>query len=866
MIYPDNFEHKIGFDQIRGILCDSCLCQLGRDEVARMAFSANIDDIRRQLRQTSEMRRIMASAEDFPTQYFFDMRQQLKRLRIEGTHLDESELLALGRSLSTISSLAMFLRRGDDEGTPIYPTLRELTGRITLFPGIANDINAIIDKDGRMRDTASPALARIRSSIARMEGTVSGIVQNIMRRAISDGLVDKDSAPALRDGRLVIPISPAQRRKLRGIVLDESASGKTVFVEPEEAVEANNRLRELENEEKRETIRILTDFAAKIRPHSEQMMQSYSLLAAVDFVRAKALLAERFCATEPAVEAGKAMFWAEAEHPLLKESLRKQGRDIVKQEIELKEEARMLIISGPNAGGKSVCLKTVGLLQYMLQCGLSLPISQRSRCCVFKAMMIDIGDGQSIDDDLSTYSGHLRNMKAMLRRADSHTLLLIDEMGSGTEPQIGGAIAEAVAKKLVEQGAYGIITTHYQNLKHFADATPCVVNGAMLYDRQGMRPLFQLAIGRPGSSFAIEIARQAGLPDNVIAHATAIVGTDYIQSDKYLQDIVRDKRYWEGKRQYIKRREHELEKKITSYEHEIEEIRQQRRDIINKARSEANDMLAESNRRIENAIKDIRRAQAEREETRAIRNELKQFGESLQDSSGDDGSELIEKKMRQIEERRKRRQKRREEKSRQASNQPPQSGNGKSAMAQESGSADKLAAPDSPFRVGDTVRMRGLSATGTIMSLSGGNAIVAFGSMTTKLPTSKIEHIDTTTKPNGSTNTPNGQSPSLKHEQIRPPSNLLTSSTRKTIDEHRDRFSPDLDVRGMRGDEAWAAVTYFIDDAILASMPRVRILHGKGNGILRQLIRQYLSTVPAVSHFADEHVQFGGTGITVVDL
>lgn len=840
MIYPDNYEQKIGFDKIRELLSAACLCQLGRDLVAAMAFSNKTDDIKQWLAQTAEFRRILNSSSDFPLMYFIDMRSALKRLRIEGTHLDEMELFDLGRSLQTINAMADFLRRSGDGDTPDYPTLRHLTDDIQVFPALVRAINDIIDKDGRMKDSASPALSEIRSSIRRMEGSVSRLVHSIMQRAISDGLVEKDAAPAMRDGRLVIPISPAQRRKVRGIVHDESASGKTVFVEPDEAVEANNRIRELENDEKREIVRILTDFSARIRPDVEQIVRSYWLMAQIDFIRARALMAEDMEAIEPNVKPQSAMFWAEAMHPLLRKSLKQQGRNIVKLEIELKPEARMLIISGPNAGGKSVCLKTVGLLQYMLQCGLSIPISPRSECATFDALMIDIGDEQSIDNDLSTYSGHLQNMKAMIRRADSHTLLLIDEMGSGTEPQIGGAIAQSIAQKFVEAGAYGIITTHYQNLKHFADTTPCVVNGAMLYDRQGMRPLFQLAIGRPGSSFAIEIARQAGLPNDVIEQASAIVGTDYIQSDKYLQDIVRDKRYWENKRQEVRQREKQLAETIARYQTDLESISQQKREIIAKAKQEAQELLSESNRRIENTIREIRQAQADKEETKLIRQQLQQFGESITAESEQETSD-IDRKIQQIAERRERHKRRREEKARQ-----------QAAQASIEQNQIKKPTAEPQFAEGDTVRMKGLSSVGKIISLSGKTATIAFGTMRTKLPISKIEHAAEET------------SSTSRHAQLGAIS--MSIDTREVMDQHQSKFSPDLDVRGMRGDEALNAVMHFVDDAILNAMPRIRILHGKGNGILRQLIRQYLATVPAVSHFADEHVQFGGAGITVVDL
>lgn len=848
MIYPSNFEQKVGFDLIREELRQLCLCPLGQERVDNMSFSSDIDLIRKSLSQTREYRQILSSATDFPLSYFIDIRAELNRICIEGSHLDEKELHDLILLLDTVNSIVEFFNDDIEREAPLYPTLDELIADIDGFPSIVRSINNLLDKDGRLKDTASPTLSQIRNSLQRKRLAVTGLMGNVMRRAIASGIADKDTTPAMRDGRLVIPISPMQRKKIRGIVHDESASGKTVFIEPEEIVEANNHIRQLENDEKREILRILISITSQIRPHLDNILHSLKLIAQIDYIQAKAALANRYQAIEPTVENSSNMDWTKARHPLLMKSLERQQREIIPLDIQLTDKARLLIVSGPNAGGKSVCLKTVGLLQYMLQCGLSIPIDQQSKCGIFTSLMIDIGDGQSIDDDLSTYSGHLRNMKAMLKNANSHTLLLIDEMGSGTEPQIGGAIAESIATKFVEQNAYGIITTHYQNLKHFADAMPNTVNGAMLYDRKDMKPLFKLSIGRPGSSFAVEIARQAGLPDDVIAHASEIVGSDYIQSDKYLQDIVRDKKYWENKRRDIRQREKELENKIAHYESIIETVSQQRHDIIKKAQSEAQELLQESNKRIENTIRQIREIQAEREETRNIRQQLKQYSESIQNAD-ETSDENIEQKMKQIEARRERHRKRKEEKEK-GQNKSQLSANRDSTI---STSAQEIKSNDAQnLQQGDQVKIKGLSSVGTIISIDGTNATIAFGTMHTKQAISRLEKVQTTTKA------------SSQHSTLLDTS--YSRSTRETIDNHRNTFHPDLDVRGMRGDEALNAVMHFIDDAILMAMPRVRILHGKGNGILRQLIRQYLSTVTAVSHYADEHVQFGGAGITVVEL
>ncbi|MBF1435735.1 MAG: endonuclease MutS2, partial [Prevotella micans] len=617
MIYPDNFEDKIGFNEIRLLLKERCLSTLGKEEVDEMSFTTDCNYINSRLEELREFRRIGEEADDFPLDNFFDVRQSITRIRLEGTHLEIDELFDLKRSMETIINIIAFLSRGEeiihDEVKPAYPALYALADGIATFPELVQRIAQIIDKLGNMRDNASPELLQIRNEFSRTEHSISRTLHAILRSAQSDGVVEHDVVPTLRDGRLVIPVAQGLKRKISGIVHDESASGRTVYVEPTEVVEANNRIRELENEERREIIRILRELTKKIRPHTAELLDSYRFLAKIDFIRAKSELAKLFKAFEPEVHREPFIDWIRAVHPLLQRSLERKGTGIIPLDIQLVPEKRILIISGPNAGGKSVCLKTVGLLQYMLQCGLAIPVADRSRVGIFDNIMIDIGDEQSIENDLSTYSSHLTNMKQMIRQANDSTLILIDEFGTGTEPQIGGAIAESVLKQFWQRQAWAVITTHYQNLKHFAEGHPGVVNGAMLYDRHGMRPLFQLAIGRPGSSFAIEIARKTGLPRAVIDEASEIVGTDYIQSDKYLQDIVRDKRYWEAKRQTIHSREKELERKIQQYEERISQLENSRKEILNRTKEQVQEMFRESNKRIENAIREIREKQAEKE-------------------------------------------------------------------------------------------------------------------------------------------------------------------------------------------------------------------------------------------------------------
>ena len=836
MIYPQNFEQKIGFDQIRQLLKIKCLSTLGEERVDQMDFSDDYNEINRRLEQVREFVRITQEEDDFPNQYFFDVRPSLKRIRVEGMYMDEQELFDLRRSLETIRDIVRFLQQTDDEEdtdndethSP-YPALHELAGDIMVFPQLITRINNILDKFGKVKDNASSELLRIRRELASTTGSISRSLNNILRAAQSEGYVDKDVAPTMRDGRLVIPVAPGMKRKIRGIVHDESATGKTVFIEPAEVVEANNRIRELEGEERREIIRILTEFSATVRPQVPAILQSYEFLAEIDFIRAKALLGIEFKAIKPSFENRQIIDWFEAVHPLLQMSLAKHNKKVVPLDIELNTGQRILLISGPNAGGKSVCLKTVGLLQYMLQCGMLVSMHERSHAGIFSSIFIDIGDEQSIEDDLSTYSSHLTNMKNMMKYCNEKSLILIDEFGGGTEPQIGGAIAEAVLKRFNAKKTFGVITTHYQNLKHFAEDHEGVVNGAMLYDRHEMRALFQLQIGNPGSSFAVEIARKIGLPEEVIADASEIVGSEYIQSDKYLQDIVRDKRYWETKRQNIRKREKIMEETIARYEKELEELDKSRKEILKKAREDAEQLLQESNAKIENTIRTIKEAQAEKERTRTARQELIDFRQQIEDENKAAMEEKIARKMEKLREKQERKK---DKKSKQAS-QP----------------AVQPVPKVIPLQAGDYVRIKGQTSVGQIIEINGKNAVVMFGLMKTNVKADRLERTDA---PKQTLNTAKAT--------------FVSSETQDRMYEKKLNFKQDIDVRGMRGDEAIQAVTYFIDDAILVGVSRVRILHGTGTGILRTLIRQYLATVPGVAHFQDEHVQFGGAGITVVDL
>ena len=805
---------------------------MGEERVTDMTFSDQHDKVEELLNQVMEFVRIIQEEDSFPDQFFFDVRPSLKRVRIEGMYLDEQELFDLRRSLETIRDIVRFLHRNEEEEESDcpYPSLKRLAGDIAVFPQLIGKIDSILNKYGKIKDNASTELARIRRELASTMGSISRSLNSILRSAQSEGYVDKDVVPTMRDGRLVIPVAPGLKRKIKGIVHDESASGKTVFIEPAEVVEANNRIRELEGDERREIIRILTEFSNVLRPSIPEILQSYEFLAEIDFIRAKSYFAIQTNALKPALENEQLLDWTMAVHPLLQLSLSKHGKKVVPLDIELNQKQRILIISGPNAGGKSVCLKTVGLLQYMLQCGMPVPMHERSHAGIFSNIFIDIGDEQSIEDDLSTYSSHLTNMKVMMKSCDGHSLILIDEFGGGTEPQIGGAIAEAVLKRFNQKKTFGVITTHYQNLKHFAEDNEGVVNGAMLYDRHLMQALFQLQIGNPGSSFAVEIARKIGLPEDVIADASEIVGSEYINADKYLQDIVRDKRYWEGKRQTIRQREKHMEETIARYQTEMEELQKSRKEIIRQAKEEAERLLQESNARIENTIRAIKEAQAEKEKTRLVRQELNDFRASVNELASKEQEDKIARKMEKLKEK----QNRKKEKKQVSESQTP------------SPHPPKI----TPITIGEHVKIKGQSAIGEVLEINGKNtAVVGFGSIKTTVKLDRLERTNAA---------PQKQEPAK--------STFVSSQTHDQMYEKKLGFKQDIDVRGMRGDEALQAVTYFIDDAILVGMGRVRILHGTGTGILRTLIRQYLDTVPGVRHFADEHVQFGGAGITVVDL
>jgi DNA mismatch repair protein MutS2 len=824
--YPENFESKIGFDRIREMLHEKCLSNMGLEWVDEMQFQLNFESIENQMGEVDEFCRIVREFDNFPSSHFYDLREALKKIRIEGRFLETTELFDLKRSLESVRAIVFFFNKQEEE---VFPRLKKKTTGVQVFPYIYDRIDNILNKFGKIRDNATSELAQIRKDILTRQSNMSKRLHAILKQAQKDGLVDDDATVSIRDGRAVIPISAGNKRKLKGIIYDESSTGKTSYVEPNEIVEMNNEIRELEYAERREIVKILTDFSNDIRPYLDDLFYTYDFLGEIDFIRSKALLALEFNAIKPEFVANPVIEWQQAIHPLLMKTLKREKRKIVPLNIRLTPEKHILLISGPNAGGKSVCLKTVGLLQYMLQCGLLIPISEGSRTGIFSQVFIDIGDEQSLENDLSTYSSHLMNMKHFVKNSDENTLILIDEFGTGTEPMLGGAIAESILDKLNQMRTFGVITTHYTNLKHFASSAEGIENGAMLYDSQNMNPLFQLEIGKPGSSFAFEIARKIGLPEDILANATEKIGKDHIDFDRNLRQINRDKRYWESKREKIRKVEKMLDEMAATYETELKETQKQRKEIMKKAKEEAEVLLSGVNKKIENTIHEIKKEQAEKEKTKKARENLVTLkNEIIQKTSSEDN--LIDLKIKKLQEREKERNQRRPEKSKPVDLKPE--------LEEE---------PE--MKPGDKVRITGQITVGDLIEINKKNAVIAFGQLITTLPADQIERVS-------------------KNEAKRIEKNRNAGKSRLVsgLSEKRLTFKSEIDIRGKRAEEAISIIQEFIDEAIMFNVSQLRILHGKGNGILKEIIRNYLKTEPAIVSFKDEHVDFGGAGITVINL
>lgn len=827
MIYPANFESKIGFDRIRALIAERCNTEAARAKLDEHRFSSRREVVENRIASADEMRTIIQMEHEFPNEEFCDLTALIAKVRVEGTFLDLEEAVLLARALRQVDAISRFIRSRE---RAVYPTLHRLTEDVISLEAIANHIDSLIDRFGQMRDSASDELYRIRRAIREREGQASKRLQQVLQAAKSAGIVEADATLSIRDGRAVIPVSAGNKRKLNGFVQGESATGKTVFIEPVEVVELNNELRELEYAERREIVRILSELTDRIRPEIDTIEASADYLATIDMLRAKGRFAAENGCVRPIVSLDGRMELRTARHPLLAIALAKEKKSVVPLDMLLNGEKRILVISGPNAGGKSVCLKTVGLLQYMFQCGFPIPCGENSELPLFESIFIDIGDEQSIDNDLSTYSSHLMNMKNMLSGASSRTLVLIDEFGTGTEPIMGGAIAEAILEQLVERGTYGVITTHYSNIKYFASNHEGVENGAMMFDVQNIRPLFRLEMGKPGSSFAVEIARKIGLPEQIIRTASEKAGSDHINIERQLREIARDRRYWEQKRDRIRIADRKVEELETTYAEQLSRIKAERQQIIREAKEEAQRLIADANRQIENTIRTIRESQAEKELTRLARKELDDVRErTARDEAAEaERSARVDREMERIERRRQRREERK-------------AAGGKSESAE-------VVEKQIPrvIEVGTKVRIKNQDGVGEVQEVKGKKATVAFGHILTTVALDRLEAV----------------SNAEYKRQTRP----TTARTVVSVDvsQRKLNFKDNIDVRGMRAVDALEAVQSFIDDAIMVGIGSVSILHGKGTGALKEEIRRYLRTVPDVATAADEHADRGGAGITIV--
>lgn len=827
MIYPDNFEQKIDFVRVREAVKGCCLGEVGRWLTDKMRFMPKAADVCNRLAEVSEFMQLLQSQVDFPTDYFFDLRPLFDKMRVEGSFAEAEEIFNLYRSLSTVKAITRFFAK--EENTERYPSLSAIAANVVVHTFVTDSIEHIMSRQGQIRDSASPELAAIRRELAEKQGAASKLIRRIIADAQQEGWVEPDATLAVRDGRLVIPIAASQKRRIMGIIHDESATGKTCYVEPAPVVEINNALLELESAERREIIRILRTLTDNLRPYTDDLDDALMFLGITDFIRAKARYALQIEATMPHLSDKPLIDWRDARHPILQEAFREAGRTLVPLNIALDEASRILVISGPNAGGKSVCLKTVGLLQYMLQCGLPVPMEPTSHAGIFTNLFIDIGDEQSIDNDLSTYSSHLLNMKHFVRNADDRTLILIDEFGTGTEPMLGGAIAEAILDRLNQAKVFGVITTHYTNLKHFAAGHDGIVNGAMLYDTNRMEPMFVMEMGKPGSSFAFEIAYKIGLPQDVIDDARSKVGEEHLNFDKHLREIARDKYYWERKRENIRKIERRLEEMMETEKRELDETKRFHKELMTKSKDDAKRLLADSNRLIENTIRQIRESQAEKEKTRQARQQFDEARQAMEQTNDDE--ERILQKIKKLKERENRVR------------------TSKTKQDAQLKAADVVEERQRDFTIGMPVRIEGQTTVGEIMELNGKNAVVAFDNLYMNVEISRLQHLTDDEK-----------------KKLRKSVRQGSLQQSYELNQRRLSFKPGLDVRGMRAEEAVSRVAAFIDEAVMVGVFEVKILHGKGNGILRNVVREYLQTVDVVTSVRDEHVDFGGAGITVVEL
>ena len=832
-------EQKIGFDIVREKISAKCATQYAAKKVAAEQISRDPSEIMFRLLLTDEMRLICLFEDSFPAGGYLDTKAFLLPLQAENTTIDLPSLRMLRTSLDTLRRILAFFRDCKDD---LYPTLRQISATVSYEPEIGRRIETILDRTGEVRDTASPELGEIRRALRSKEGQVSRRINAILGSAKGEGLVETDAEVVVRDGRVLIPVPAGAKKKLPGIVYDESASGKTAFVEPLEIVELGNQIRELQFEEQREIARILFAFTEFLRPYLNGLIAASEYIGEIDFIRAKALVALDMIAGMPILSDNGELNLRRARHPLLEASLRREKKEIVPLTLSLSKEKHILLISGPNAGGKSVCLKTVGLLQYMFQWGMLIPTSEVSELMIFDSIFIDIGDDQSLENDLSTYSSHLKNMREILTHASASSLVLIDEFGSGTEPAAGGAIAEAVLARLDEMGAYGVITTHCTNLKLYADKSSGVVNGAMLFDGAAIKPLFQLQQGMPGNSFAFELARKMGLPADVVKDAEERAGSEYVNIERNLRQIARSRRTLDEKLARIKSADKTLESLTDKYQKELGDIKALKKSILEEAKQQAQEILDEANRQVERTIREIREAQAERDKTRVAREHLTKFKEELQQEKPSENDAAIDRKMQQIVARKERERARKEKRGERPPVKPGVTEYGDDVIPGLTGNL--------PLRVGDKVRLKDNDMVGEVTQIAAKYISVSIGSIISKIAPGKVEKIS------------NQQYKEKTRSTFRP----VIHYDSESISRRKLEFRPTIDIRGQRLNDALDIVMHFIDDATMVGVGQVKILHGKGNGVLREEIRKYLRTVPAVKSLRDEAVQQGGAGITVVEM
>ena len=836
-------EQKIGFDRVRQIISDRCSTAYAAERTATETFSTNPAHIRKRLLLTDEMRLIMMFEDSFPSGGFIDCIDFLKPLERSSSAIDLLSLRKLRTMLDTLRKVTAFFE-GIKDG--VYPNLKRMSAPIMGFPEVQRRIESILDRYGDVKDTASDELYNIRKGLKEKEGAISRRVSAILKKAQEEGIVDSDAGVSVRDGKMLIPVSAANKKKIAGFIYDESATGKTAFIEPAEVVELDNQIKELRFSEQREIVRILFEFTEFLRPYIPDLLDGARYLGEIDFIMAKAQIALDFIAGMPVISEEGEMNLRKARHPLLERTLKKERKEIVPLTATLTPQKHILLISGPNAGGKSVCLKTVGLLQYMFQWGMLIPTSETSELMVFDRIMVDIGDDQSIDNDLSTYSSFLENMKDMLEKADEKTLVLIDEFGSGTEPAAGGAIAEAILSELDKRGAYGIITTHYTNLKLYASGETGVVNGAMMFDVKNIAPMFKLEMGLPGNSFAFELARKMGLPEAIIKDAENRAGEEFVGIERNLRKIARNRKALDEKLERIRHTDKTLENITDKYQKELQQIKQMKKEILDEARKEAEEIIRGANRQVENTIKTIKESQAAKEETQEARKELQGFMSILaarKEKEQQEKDDYIDRKIKQIDARRERQKQRKAQKADE---------NAQREAREIQAEKERLEAfRTAPLKAGEKVRVKENGMVGEIAKVSAKAVVVIIGNISSKMPLDKVERI-----------TSNEFKSAIK-ETARPVSAVKVDSS---INERKLNFSTELDVRGERLNDAIEKVTRYIDDAIMLNISSVRIIHGKGTGVLRDEIQKFVRTMPGVGSVRDEHIQFGGTGVTIVNF